>query len=71
MITVVLVLTTFCEVVDEVGLGLELGQHLLRLHVLIERALLTARLWLLRRLLHVEVCHCNIESEFKINFQDQ
>ena len=43
MITVVLVLTTFCEVVDEVGLGLELRQHLLRLHVIVEGALLAAR----------------------------
>ena len=48
-------LTGLGEVLHEVALGLEAGDQLLRLHELVEAALLAGGLGLGRRLGHVEV----------------
>ena len=67
----VFALTTLSEVVDEIGLGLEPRQHLLRLHVLICGSFLAACRGYQRGLLHVDIYHRNIGPEFKFNFHDQ
>ena len=71
VVTVDIVLTTLSEVVDEVSLGLEPRKHLLRLHVLLSSTFLASCRWQRRGLLHVNIYHRNIGSEFKINFHNQ
>lgn len=65
------VLTAFSEVVNEVGFGFELREYLLRLHIVIEGALLATRRWHRLGLLHVDVDHATSKVEFKINFDYQ
>ena len=62
------VLTAFSKVVNEVGLGFELREDLLRLHIVIECALLATSRWHRLGLLHVDVDNPISKVEFKINF---